>query len=89
MSERGQSAAQEIRYRRLEARLKANAIPRSRQLVIPLADPVQAQRKPDPFFGGLENNRGRGLGGAELAQELVVHHDLGDAAIGQASRPTS
>src|SRR5712664_2940339 len=60
-------------------------MPPSRQLVVPLADAVQAQRKPDPLFGGLENNKRRGLSGAELAQKLVVHHDLGDAAIGQAA----
>ena len=61
----------------------------SRQLVIPLADPVQAQRKPDALFRGLENDKRRGLGGAELAQQLVVHHDLRHAAIGQAPDKTS
>src|ERR1700722_7972232 len=57
----------------------------SRQLVIPLAKPVQAQRKPDALFGGFEDDEGRGLGGPELTQELVVHHDFGNAAIGQAA----
>src|SRR6266581_4689451 len=38
----------------------------SRQLVIPLADAIQAQRKPDPLFRRLENDERRGLGGAEL-----------------------
>src|SRR5216684_1108749 len=86
MPERCQSATQEIQRRRLAARLKANAIaPPSRQLVIPLADAVQAQRKSDALFRGLEDDKRRGLGGAELAQKLVVHHHLGDAAIGQTS----
>src|SRR4029079_12762837 len=59
-----------------------------RQLVIPLADAVQAQRKPDALFGGLEDNESRGLGGAELAEQFFVHHHFGDAAIGQASDKT-
>src|SRR5436190_22755146 len=33
---------------------------RSRQLVIPLAKPVQTQRESDALFGGLENDEGRG-----------------------------
>src|ERR1700676_5793581 len=57
----------------------------SRQLVIPFPEPVQAQRKPDPLFRGLEDDERRGLGGAELTQELVVHHDFGNAAVGQAA----
>src|ERR1700686_2760741 len=60
----------------------------SRQLVIPLANPVQTQRESDALFGGLENDKGRGLGGAQLAQKLVVHDDLGDPAIWQASDKT-
>jgi hypothetical protein len=38
-----------------------------------------------PSFGGLEDDEGRGLGGAQLIQQLVVHHHLRHAAIGQAS----
>src|SRR4051795_5578725 len=56
-----------------------------RQLVIALAEPVQAEREADAFFRGLEDDEGRGLGSAELAEQLVVHDDLGDAAIGQAA----
>src|ERR1043165_8712136 len=61
------------------------APPELRQLVVPLAEPVQAEREADAFFRGLEDDEGRGLGGAELTQELFVHHDFGDAAIGQAA----
>ena len=60
----------------------------SRQLVIPIRQPVQTERKPDPLFGGLEDDEGRGLGGAKLAEQLVVHHDFGNAAIGQAADKT-
>src|SRR5437588_12162323 len=62
--------------------------PPSRQLVEPVAEPVQAEREADALFGGLEDDEGRGLGAAELAEQLVVHHHLGDAAIGQASHKT-
>src|SRR5260370_41687927 len=61
------------------------ARPPSRQLVISLAEPVQTERKANSLFGGLENDESRGLGGAELAEQLVVHHHFGDAAVGQAS----
>src|SRR5882757_8734118 len=60
----------------------------SRQFVIPLAKPVEAEREADTLFGGLEDDEGGGLGGAELAQELLVHHHFGNAAIGQASDKT-
>src|SRR4029077_11142169 len=55
---------------------------RLRQLVIALAERVQAERKADALFGGLEDDEGRGLGGAELAEQLFIHHHFGDAAIG-------
>src|SRR4051794_11991158 len=42
----------------------------SRQLIIPLADPVQTERKPNPLFRRLENDKRRGLGGAELPSSL-------------------
>src|SRR5215208_4465770 len=56
-----------------------------RQLVIPLRQPVQAEREADTLFGGLEDDEGGGLGALEQAQELVVHDNLGDAAVGQAA----
>src|SRR5438874_1895063 len=57
----------------------------SRQLVIPLAEPVQAERKADAFFGRLKNNKSRRLGGPKLPEQLLVHHHLRHAAIGQAA----
>src|SRR5436305_878684 len=56
----------------------------SRQLIEPFAEPVQAEREADTLFGGLEDDEGRGLGAAQLSQQLVVHHHFGNAAIGQA-----
>src|SRR6266566_8256151 len=60
----------------------------SRQLVEAFAEPVQAERKADALFGGLEDDEGRGLGAAQLAQELVVHYHFRNAAIGQAAYKT-
>src|ERR1700683_3728812 len=57
----------------------------SRQLVIPFPEPVQAERKTDALFGGVEDDERRGLGGPELTHELVAHPGFGSAAIGQAA----
>src|SRR5437764_12449606 len=56
----------------------------SRQLIEPFTEPVQAEREADALFGGFEDDESCRLGAAQLAQELVVHHDFGHAAIGQA-----
>src|SRR6202034_4828944 len=42
-------------------------------------------RETDAFFRRLENDEGRGLPGAQLAYELVVHDHFGDAAVRQAA----
>ena len=41
-----------------------------RQLVVALAEPVQAERKADALFGGLEDDEGRGLGGRSWPSSL-------------------
>jgi hypothetical protein len=69
------------RWRSVGCEASVSEVP-SRQLIIPLADPVQAERKPDPLFRRLENDERRGLGGTQLPEQLVVHHDFGDAAVG-------
>ena len=56
-----------------------------RQLVEAFAETLQRHREANALFRRLEDDEGRGLGGAELAEQLVVHDDLGDAAIGQAA----
>jgi len=62
-------------------------------LSYPSPSPFKLSGKADALFGGLEDDERRGLGGAELTQELVVHHDFGNAAIGRQrtnpARPTS
>src|SRR3979490_1783637 len=72
----------------IAARAPHNDEETSRQLVVPLANPVQTEREADALFGGLENDKRRGLGGAELAQELVIHHHLAPPAVGQAPDKT-
>ena len=57
----------------------------SRQLIKPLRQPVQTERKPDSLFRRLEDDERRGLGALELAEQLVVHDHLGDAAVGEAA----
>lgn len=56
-----------------------------RQLVVALAEPVQAEREADAFFRRLKNDESGGLGAAELAEQLVFEDDLGDAAVGEAA----
>src|SRR5262249_4991324 len=61
----------------------------SRQLVEALAEALQAHRETDAFLRGLENDEGRGLAGAQLLHQVLVHDDLGDAAVRQAAYETS
>src|SRR5579863_5659013 len=58
---------------------------RLRQLVETLAETLEAHREADAFLRCLEDDEGRGLAGAHLADQLVVHDHLGDATIGQAA----
>src|SRR5205823_13142940 len=60
----------------------------SRQLVIPFTQAVQTEWESNALFGSFENDEGRRLGGPQLPQELVVHHHLGHAAVGQTSDKT-
>src|SRR5215468_7949209 len=54
-----------------------------RQLVVAVAEPLQAQRKTNAFLRGLKDEKRRGLPGAQLADKGVVHDDLGVAAARQ------
>ena len=57
----------------------------SGQLVVALAEPLQAHRDTDAFFRRLEDDEGRGLAAAQLPHQIVGHLDLGDAAVRQAA----
>src|SRR5207245_9246206 len=56
----------------------------SRQLVVALAEALQAHREANALFRGLETAQRRGLPGAQLLDQIFVHDDLGHAAIWQA-----
>src|SRR5271156_3643145 len=55
------------------------------QLVETLAETLQAHGEADALLGRLEDDESRGLTGAHLLDQLVIHDDLGDAAVGQAA----
>ena len=44
----------------------------------------QRRQHADPLLGRLEDGEGRRLAGLQLVDQLVVHRDLGDAAVGEA-----
>src|SRR5262249_39706081 len=69
--------------RQMRRARETNGLP-LRQLIVAFAETLQAERKPDSFLGRLEDEEGRGLAAAQLAHQLVVHHDLGIAAARQA-----
>src|SRR5262249_47081288 len=69
--------------RRLRVRLSGFGLPGSRQLVVAVAETLQAQRETDAFLRGLKDEERRGLPGAQLADKRVVHDDLGIAAARQ------
>ena len=51
----------------------------------PSPNPLRLIGKPMPSSGRLEDNEGCGLAGAQLLEQIVVHHHLRDAAVGQAA----
>src|SRR5215472_9357621 len=57
----------------------------SRQLVKALRKSVQAERKSDALLWRLEDDEGRRLGSLQLAEQLVVHDNFGDAAVRKAA----
>src|SRR6266702_744603 len=58
------------------------------QLVVALAESLQAHREANAFLRRLENDEGRSLPGAQLLDQIVVHHHFGHAAAGQAADET-
>src|SRR3954471_13580888 len=56
-----------------------------RQLVEAVAEAFEAHGEADALLGRLEDDEGRGLAGAQLLEQIVVHHHLGHAAVGQAA----
>src|SRR5579875_2251448 len=64
---------------------RAPGAPRSGQLVISLGEAGQADGKSDALLRRLEDDEGCGLAVAQFVDERIVHHHLGDAAIGQAA----
>src|SRR6266567_1411196 len=67
------------------ADLPCGEVRSSWQLVESVAEPLEAHRNADALFGSLENDEGRGLAGAQLLDQIVVHDHFGDAAVGQAT----
>ena len=43
------------------------------QFIVALAEALQANREADAFFGRLEDDEGRGLAGAQLLEQIVIH----------------
>src|SRR5260370_26716878 len=58
------------------------------QLVVALAESLQAHREANAFLRRLENDEGRSLPGAQLLDQIVVHHHFGHAAARQAAHET-
>src|SRR5215470_13030877 len=56
-----------------------------RQLVVTLAETFEAHGKANAFLWRLEDDEGCGLAAAQLLEQIVVHHDLRHAAVGQAA----
>src|SRR6202047_3425997 len=54
---------------------------RSGQLIEPLAEPGEADRNSDAFFGFGKNDEVRLLAGFQQSHELLVHAEFGDAAV--------
>ena len=46
---------------------------------------LSGHRKADALFRCLEDDEGRGLAGAQLPHQFLVHDHFGDAAVGQAA----
>src|SRR4029078_1340604 len=69
----------------------ARTFPRSgqrgglRQLVVAFAEPGQAHREADAFFGRLKDDECRAFSGTQLLDQLVVHDHFSDAAVWQAA----
>src|SRR6202008_470050 len=57
----------------------------SRQLVVALAESLQAHGEADAFLRRLEDDEGRGLAVAQFGDQVVVHDHFGDAAVRQAA----
>src|SRR5262249_35156109 len=55
------------------------------QFVVALAEALQANREADAFFGRPEDDEDRGLAGAQLLEQIVIHDHLGNAATRQAA----
>src|SRR5262249_23406481 len=47
------------------------------------AEALQANRETDAFFGRLKDDEGRGLAGAQLPEQIVIHNHLSNAATRQ------
>src|SRR5215472_3658167 len=58
------------------------------QLIVALAKSLQAHRKADAFFRRLKDDEGRSLTGAQLLDQVVVHHHFGHATVRQAAHET-
>src|SRR5262245_13502622 len=56
-----------------------------RKLVEAFAEALEAHRETDAFLGRLEDDEGRGLPRPQLLDQILVHDDLGDAAVRQAA----
>src|SRR6516162_30124 len=60
-----------------------------RQLVVALAEALEAHRETDAFFGRLEDDESRGLAVAQLLDQVIVHNNFGHAPIGQTTDEAS
>src|ERR1019366_6758042 len=65
--------------------LRGRAAKDLRQLVVAVAEPLEAHRKSDALFGGLKDDEGRGRAGPQLLDQGLVHDHFGDAAARKAA----
>src|SRR5260370_41054122 len=59
-----------------------------RQLVETFAEAFEAHGKADALLRRLKNDESRSLPAAQLLEQIVIHHHLGDATVGQAADKT-
>ena len=66
--------------------LRGSAVPKlTAACQSPRRCPLRLIGKPMPSSGRLEDDEGGGLAGPQLVDQVVVHDDLGDAAVGHAA----
>lgn len=51
----------------------------------PSPNPLRLYREADALLRGLEDDEGSGLAGAQLLEQIIVHHHFRDATVGQAA----